>query len=266
MKSLRDGVAVVTGGGSGIGLALARALRQEGMRVALVDVHAARLDEASKLLDGGVSCHQADVSRWDEVQSVAEAIIKKQGPPSLLINAAGVSVAGVFQETSIEDFQWLMSINLGGTVHCCRAFLPCLLEQREAHIVNVSSCFGLVGFPGKTAYAASKFAVRGFTESLRMELANTRVGVTLLYPGPVATGLLRDGRAASEAQRVKEMQFLRERALSADRVAAATIQGIRYNRPRVLLSTEYRIMDWLARVSPGLAMSIIGSVGRRTLG
>ncbi|MBI1317377.1 MAG: SDR family NAD(P)-dependent oxidoreductase [Candidatus Hydrogenedens sp.] len=260
MKHLQGKRGVVTGGGSGIGLAIARALAEAGMPIALIDRDVGRLAAAAEALPAGTTTHQADVADFEAVRE-AQAVIAASGDPSVLINAAGVSVAGAFAETSLEDFRWLMDINLGGTVHCCKAFLPAMLARGEGHIVNVSSSFGLVGFPGKSAYAASKFAVRGFSESLRMELRGSGVGVTVLYPGPVDTNILRNGRAASETQRTNEAAFLASRAIPPERVARATLRGIQRDAPRVLLSADYRALDWLARLSPALALYLVGRIG-----
>ncbi len=260
---------VVTGAASGIGLAIARALAAEGWKLALVDQSAERLALACEELtrsDRRISTHTVDVAEAAQVATCREEVVALHGGVHLLVNSAGVSLAGTFAETTIEDFDWVMGVNLHGTVHCCKAFLPDLLAQPRAHLVTVSSSFGLVGFPGKSGYVASKFAVRGFSESLRMELRNTGVGVTVLYPGPVDTRIVREGRAASEGQRTREVAFLARRAIPAETVARATLRGIDRNAARVMLSWDYRVIDWLTRLFPSLAQEFIGYLGRRELG
>lgn len=262
-------VAVVTGGASGIGLALCRALAAEGWRLALLDCNAARLECAQielSPLAPELSIHTVDVADAEQVIACREEVISRYGGVHLLVNCAGVSLAGAFSDTSLDDFDWVMGVNLRGTVNCCKLFLPDLLAQPRAHIVTVSSSFGLVGFPGKSGYAASKFAVRGFSESLRMELSATGVGVTVLYPGPVDTGIVREGRAMSESQRKREVSFLASRAIPVETVAKATLRGIDRNAARVILSWDYLVIDWLTRLAPLSAQRLIGYIGRRELG
>ncbi|MBI3423186.1 MAG: SDR family oxidoreductase [Acidobacteria bacterium] len=258
LKDFTQKTAVVTGGASGIGLALAAELSQRGCNVALVDCRADRLQEAQRqLVTSGrhVTTHECDIGDFAQVEALCEAVSQAHGHVHLLINNAGVSVAGPFLETSLADFDWLMRVNFWGTVYCCKAFLPRLLNEPEAHVVTMCSSFGLLGFAGKSAYSASKFAVRGFSEALRMELAGTSTGLTVVYPGPVQTNILRDGRTASEAQRQAETEFLSSRAIPATRVARQVARGIQRNAARVRLSLDYAAIDWLTRLSPALAQA-----------
>ncbi len=258
IKDFTHKTAVVTGGASGIGLALAAELSRRGCDVALVDCHADRLRDAQQQLAASgtrITAHAYDVGAVEQVTALCEAVSQAHGHIHLLVNSAGVSVAGRFLETSLADFEWLMRVNFWGTVYCCKAFLPLLLKESEAHVVTLCSSFGLLGFAGKSAYSASKFAVRGFSEALRMELADTRAGLTVVYPGPVQTNILRDGRAASEAQRQAEAEFLSSRAIPAARVARQVVRGITRNAARVRLSLDYAAIDWLTRLSPALAQA-----------
>ncbi len=262
-------VAVVTGAASGIGQGIAKALAADGWHLALLDVNQTHLTEVAARLEScglRVTQHVVDVSLPTPLADVREAVVEAHGGVSLLVNSAGVSLAGSCNDTPLSDLEWVMRINFGGTANCCKVFLPDLLVRQRAHIVNVSSSFGLIGFPDKSGYAASKFAVRGFSESLRMELANTGVGVTVLYPGPVDTRIVREGRARSEAQREREASFLSRRAIPVEQVAAATLRGIERDAARVLLSRDYRLIDWLTRLSPSLALTLIGKLGARELG
>jgi short-subunit dehydrogenase len=174
-----------------------------------------------------------------------------------------VSVAGRFAEVSDDDFAWLFGVNFWGVINGCRAFLPLLARQREAHIVNVCSSFAWLGFPGKSAYSSSKAAVRAFSESLRAELAGTPVGVTLLFPGPVATNLVHNGRAVDPQQRQREARFLQSHSLSPARVARRCLAGVRRNRARVLVGFDYRLIDLVARCAPSLALSGVAALHRR---
>jgi short-subunit dehydrogenase len=255
IKDFEQKTAVVTGGASGIGLAIAAELSRRGCRLALVDLQPEQLRSAQQRLATAVTLHECDVGDNEQVLATRDEILKKHGRVNLLINNAGVSLAGRFMETSLDDLAWIMRVNFWGTVYCCKAFLPALLNEQETQIVTLCSSFGLLGFAGKTGYSASKFAVRGFSEALRMELAATSVGVTVVYPGPVQTNIVRDGRAASETQRQAEAEFLASRAIPAERVAARVIQGVRKNAARVRLSLDYAAIDWLTRLSPALAQA-----------
>jgi short-subunit dehydrogenase len=230
-----------------------------------VDVREEVEEAARELGSQGVrvTAHRCDVADRAAMERLRDQVLATHGRVHLVVNNAGVSVAGRFAETKLEDFAWIMNVNFWGVVHGCHVFLPVLLEQDEAHIVNVSSSFGLLGMAGKTGYAASKFAVRGFSESLRAELSGTRVGVTVLYPGPVDTGIVQRGRVASEAQREAEAKFLASRSIPAERVARRLLEGIRKDEPRVLLSVDYLAIDALARLSPDLSQALAAFLAKR---
>lgn len=261
IRDFRDKVAVVTGAASGIGLALARELDARGSVLALADVDPTVAGVASGLRSA--SAHVVDVADPAAMRSLATEIETRHGGVNLLINNAGVSVAGHFADVSDDDFAWLFGVNFWGVLNGCRAFLPLLARGREAHIVNVCSSFAWLGFPGKTAYASSKAAVRAFSESLRAELAGTPVGVTLLFPGPVATNLVQSGRAADPAQREREARFLQSRAVSPARVARRCLDGVRRNRSRVLVGFDYRLIDLAVRCAPSLALAAVTRMWRR---
>ena len=168
--TLRGGVAVITGAGSGIGAALANELARRGMHLALVDLNAAGLEATaaqSRAAGVTVSTHAMDVADHAAVAALPAAVLDKHGRVSALVNNAGVALGGLFDQVDAEDFDWLMAINFGATVRLTRAFLPVLARESAAQLVNVSSIFGIIAPPGQTAYSASKFAVRGFSESLR---------------------------------------------------------------------------------------------------
>ena len=189
-------VAVVTGAASGIGRALAIKLAEEKIAgIAISDVNEAGLSETADLAGAAgvpISTHIIDVSKIDQVQRLADEAVAAHGGVTHLINNAGVGVLGNFEQLSIEDFEWLMSINFWGVIYGCKVFLPILRQQESAHILNVSSVFGFIAPEEQSAYCASKFAVRGFTESLRHELAGTNVTGSAIHPGGIKTNIERN--------------------------------------------------------------------------
>ena len=173
----------------------------------------------------------------------------------LLINNAGVSLHGNFEEISIDDIRWLMGINFWGVVYAVKYFLPTLKQQKRAHIANLSSVFRLVGPAGQTAYAASKFAVRGFTEALRHELEGTSVGVSCVHPAGVRTSIARKGRlgAGAPAGKREEAAAKLDRVAksSPDQAAERILQGVERREPRILVGADAAKIDVLQRLRPG---------------
>jgi short-subunit dehydrogenase len=205
-----------------------------------------------------VSTHHVDASYADAVQAAADQVRREHGPAALLINSAGVALTGPFADTDPGAFDWVMRVNFDGTVRCCRAFLPQMREVGTGHIVTIGSCFGWVGFPGKAGYCASKFAVRGFSEALRLELRSSGIGVTVVYPGPVDTNLVRDGRAVDDRSRQDEVEFLARHGVAPEKVALLTIRAIERDRPRVVIGPHYRAIDLLVRLAPSGALAAMG--------
>jgi NAD(P)-dependent dehydrogenase (short-subunit alcohol dehydrogenase family) len=257
MKLTPGAVAVVTGAGSGIGRALALGLGARGCALALADINAAGLSETAALANATpapkVTTAIVDVADWAASSRFASEVEERHGGAQLLVNNAGVALGGFFEEVSLEDFAWLMGINFWGVVYGVKAFLPQLRRQAEAHIVNVSSVFGLAGPPGQTAYASSKFAVRGFTESLRAELKGTPISVSCVHPGGVRTNIAVNARAAvTDPERLTAAQKRWEKLLRMppDAAAAIIIRGIERNRARILVGNDARLLDAVARLSP----------------
>lgn len=265
LRSFEGRVAVVTGAASGIGRAIAVELLRRGCEVALVDRDEAVHRVAQDLAPAGrrVSAHVCDVGDRAAMTRLPDAVLAQHAGVHVLVNNAGVSVAGRFEDVGLDDLEWAVQVNFFGVVYGCKAFLPLLRRQEEGHILNVSSSFGLLGFAGKTAYCASKFAVRGFSEGLRAELLGSGLGVTVLYPGPVDTNILRRGRSVDAAQRDAEADFLASRAVPVERVAQRAVDGIRRNAARVMLSIDYRAIDVLTRLSPAAAQAITARLARR---
>ena len=192
MKNLQNRTAVVTGAGSGIGRALSVLLAKEGCRLAIADINAEGLAETERVvaaLGRPVSSHKVNVADKERMQEFVEEVVAAHGGVHIVVNNAGVAVAKTFMDHSIEEFEWLMGINFWGVVYGCKFFLPHLLKADEGHIVNLSSLFGLLGVPMQSSYCSSKFAVRGLSESLRIELASSNVGITSVHPGGIATNI-----------------------------------------------------------------------------
>ncbi len=257
--TLRGGVAVITGAASGIGAALAVDLARRGMHLALVDLNPAGLDKtAAQVRAAGVkaSTHVLDVSDQDGVAALPAAVLAEHGRVSVLVNNAGVALGGTFEQVSAQDFDWLISINFGATVRLTRAFLPVLAREGAAQLVNVSSIFGIIAPPGQTAYAASKFAVRGFSEALRHELgmAGSPVGVTLVHPGGVRTNI---AEAARLSRALSESDVQREKAnwhsllvLEPAKAAEIIAKAIERRAPRVLVGNDAKGAALMQRLFP----------------
>ena len=268
---LRDAVAVVTGAASGIGAALAQALAARGCNLALADLNAAALTAVANRARGAgvrVSEHKLDVADKDAVAALPDAVLGEHGRVSVLVNNAGVALIGRFEQVSAEDFDWLFSINFWGVVNMTRAFLPALRRETAAQLVNLSSIYGIVAPPGETAYSASKFAVRGFSESLRHELVGTSIGVTVVHPGGVATSVAVNARrpAMSEAE-TKAMLGIAAKLLNMppEKAAARILRGIVRREKRVLVGRDARQIAMLQRLFPVDYMPMLERAVRRKL-
>ncbi|HET9837312.1 MAG TPA: SDR family oxidoreductase [Candidatus Angelobacter sp.] len=263
MQTIKGSVAVITGAGSGIGRALAQNLADRGAQLALADLNLASLEETRKLLGSAVArTYAVDVSQAAAVESFARQVERDFGRASLLINNAGVALMGRFDEVSLEDMEWLVRINFWGVVYGCRFFLPLLEREPDAHIVNLSSVFGLIGPPGQTAYAASKFAVRGFSESLREELSLTgSIKVTSVHPAGIATPIAHSARAGQgvtpEARHDAEEYFKKVATIPPEEAARTIVKGILGNKNRVLIGRDAYGIDRVARLFPARASSMM---------
>ncbi len=253
MKTLRDRTAVLTGAASGIGRATALALAARGCHLALVDRDAAGLAQTASLLPAAglrVSQHVLDVSDRAAMLALPATVKAAHGAVHLLINNAGVTTTHSFHEQSLEDFEWVLGVNLWGVVYGTKAFLPLLLAADEAHIVNISSIFGIVGIPSQTSYCASKFAVRGFSEALAEELAGTHVGLTVVHPGGIATNIAANARSADEAGKARMVRFFEKHALPPEAAAAQILRAIDRKQPRLLITREAVLGDLFKRLLP----------------
>lgn len=258
-------VAVITGAGSGIGRALAQNFAAQGVALALADINAEKLEETAKTCTGAtrVSTHTVDVSDAAQMNAFAHTVLAEHGQVNLVINNAGVALFGNFDQISADDFDWLMRINFGGVVNGTRAFLPILKNANPAMLVNVSSVFGFIAPPGQSAYSTTKFAVRGFTESLHHELAKTSVRVACVHPGGIQTNIARAARVpkqleVSTTEFEKGLQDMEKLFITSSESAAARIAlGIERNEARILIGKDATIIDWVSRLFPTTYLQIL---------
>jgi NAD(P)-dependent dehydrogenase (short-subunit alcohol dehydrogenase family) len=258
MSFLGTGIAVVTGAGSGIGRALAQQLAAAGSALALADIDEAGVLETAQSLEKKsalVTTHVLDVADEAGVRSFAEDVRKRHERVTLLINNAGVALEGAFEEISLDDFRWLMNINFWGTVYGVKYFLAMLKREKRAHIVDISSVFGLIAPAGQPAYSASKFAVRGFTECLRHELAGTSVRVACVHPAGIRTAIARRARIGAGVDRTgldeKVARFEKFFRVSPEEAAARILRGVDRSEPRILIGKDAYRIDVLQRLRPG---------------
>jgi short-subunit dehydrogenase len=268
MTTINGTAAAITGAAAGIGRALALELAARGCDLALADRDQAGLDEAAAEIarhsPRKITLHRLDVGDPAAIAAFADAATAAHPALNIVINNAGVALFGQFDETTQADMEWLFNINFWGVVHGSRAFLPHLSRQRQAHIVNLSSIFGIIAPPGQAAYAAAKFAVRGFSESLRHELAMAQspVRLSVVHPGGIATAIARNARAGGgvtdNARRVQAIERFEKIAKTSPRDAALRIiKGIEKNEPRILIGSDARVMDLLQRFMPATYWSVM---------
>ena len=261
MKDFQNKVAVITGAGSGIGRALARDLAAAGARLALSDVNQVGLQETADSLGLGsdrLITEAFDVADRDAFYAFAERVTGHFGAAHLVFNNAGVALGATVEEMSYEDFEWLMGINFWGVVHGTKAFLPHLKAAGEGHIVNVSSVFGLIGVPTQSAYNASKFAVRGFTEALRQELEmeGGRVSCTSVHPGGIKTNIARNARMGAGVEKITgdvdkaRRDFEKMFRTTPEEASQTILKGVKGNKRRVLIGSDTRAIDSMQRLMP----------------
>lgn len=270
MKSFTNRVAAITGASSGIGRALALELAARKCDLALCSNSNQKALAETAALAGRhgvkVTTTKVDVANRDQVHAWADRTVAEHGKVNLIFNNAGVAFSGTIEEAKYSDYEWVMGINYWGVVYGTKAFLPHLKASGEGHVINLSSIFGLFAQPGMSAYNSSKFAVRGFTESLRQELDLARIGVsaTCVHPGGVKTNIAASGRWSDslatvtggngEASRKNFEKLLRT---TADDAARAILTGVRRNSRRVLIGVDARAADGMQRMLPGMYQNIV---------
>jgi len=268
MKKLQDRVAVVTGAASGIGRATAIALAKEGCALALADVNEVGLEEtaaAVRALGRKATTHRVDVADKDRMRRFADEVQEAHGAVHVLVNNAGVTVTAPFEEHSLEDWEWIVGINFWGVVYGCKFFLPYLKQADEAHIVNLSSLFGLIGVPAQSSYCATKFAVRGLSEALWVELKDLNIGVTAVHPGGVRTNIAKSARTEGAALKSFGIDLIERFSVSPERCARQIVQAIKTNKMRLLVTRETHFIDVAKRFSNVLPQRFLLAGYRRQL-
>lgn len=265
MSTLQNKVAVVTGGASGIGRELALQLAEQGCKLVLIDKNEAELAKTKADVAAlGTDCqvYSVDVGNADAMRECAISVQRDFGRVDVLINNAGVSLIGSAAEQKLEDFHWLMNINFWGVVHGVQSFLPFLRESDEAYIVNVSSLFGLLSLPLQSAYNASKYAVKGYTESLKMEMAGTNVHVSCVHPGGIKTDITRNIRIGNASVPVSKDQLVEDfdkvAKTTAESAAQQIITGMLKHNRRILVGADAKILDLVNRFFPGRYEKLLG--------
>ncbi|MET0983166.1 MAG: SDR family NAD(P)-dependent oxidoreductase [Telluria sp.] len=255
--NLVNRVAVITGAGGGIGRAMALALARRGCNLALADIDADAVAETTSeahALRVRATGHRLDVADREAVRAFPEAVYAAHKGIDLLINNAGVALGGTFEQASEADFDWVMEVNFHGMVRMTRGFLPHLRASRDSRIVNISSLYGLVSPPGQSAYSASKFAVRGFSNALRHELDGSGIGVTVVHPGGVATSIAKNARVPAgtpfdeiERGRAVAQKLLR---MPPEQAGEIIVRGIERNQARILVGSDAKAVAFLERIAP----------------
>ncbi|MBZ5734443.1 SDR family NAD(P)-dependent oxidoreductase [Nocardioides sp. TRM66260-LWL] len=273
MKNLADKVVVITGAGSGIGRALALNLAAKGSILALSDVNEAGLAETVDLAKAAgakeVRSDRLDVADREAMTAYADAVAEQFGRVNVVVNNAGVALAGDFTDLAYEDIDWIIGINFWGVVHGTKAFLPHLIASGEGHLVNLSSLFGLLSIPGQSMYNASKYAVRGMTEAIREEMliAGHPVGVTSVHPGGIKTAIARNARvSAKENKEATARLFDKKLArMTPERAAEIIVRGIEKNQPRVLVGLDAHALHTFAKLTGARYQDVVAKVSKRTL-
>lgn len=253
-------VLIVTGAASGIGRQVALQSAACGATVFAADINTAGLKETQQMgkkQDLQIEIFALDVSDKEAIYRFANTIVPRLGNRKLiLINNAGVGLfSGNFGNTSQDDFEWLMNINLWGVIRLTKAFYPYFLQQKKGHIVNISSVFGLGGFAGQTAYCTAKFGVRGFTEALRMELVGTEIDTTCVHPGGIKTNIMkaaapRGSEITEEMHQKATATFEKIAMTSAEKAGALILNAVKRKKQRLVIGNDGRAIDLLTRLMP----------------
>ena len=273
MKTFRDKVAVMTGAGSGMGRYLAILLAKDGADVCVCDVNEETLNETVEMLrkyNVSVSSQILDVSDKESVEALPKKVIDQHGKVDLVFNNAGVTTGSHFKDMDEDNWDWVMGINFNGVVNSTRAFIPHMINNTEAAIVNTSSIFGMVAVPGQTVYHATKFAVRGFTESLALEMRETNPNLQIhcVHPGHIGTNIAATARMNEEdfnrdegtrdsiftrnaPKTQKEMgDLFREGGMHPSKAAEIILNGVKKNKSRIFIGLDAKLLDMSQRWFP----------------
>lgn len=262
MKSFKNRVAVITGASSGIGKALAVELAAAGAKLALSDINEAGLKQVANelgLKEDRLLIKAFDVADKDAMYQFADEVVGHFGEAHLIFNNAGVALGSTVEKMSYEDFEWLMGINFWGVVYGTKAFLPILKKAEEGHIINISSIFGIIGVPTQSAYNAAKFAVRGFTESLRLELEieGGNVSCSSVHPGGIKTNIAKSARMSDDVAEITggdaaqaKQDFEKLFRTTPEEAARTILKGVKGNRRRILIGSDAVAVDAMQRLLP----------------
>lgn len=273
MKSLDGKVVVITGAGGGMGREMALLAANRGALVAVSDWNADALAETVDLIkQAGVRELRSDVidvSDRDAMGTWATAVAEQFGKVNMIINNAGVTVTGDFEEMEYQDFDWIVGVNFLGVVNGTKEFLPHLIASGDGAVVNISSLFGLVSMPGQSAYNATKYAVRGFTEALREEMLINKhnVSVTCVHPGGIKTGISRNGRktASQDGSKLDDMFDKKLARMPADKAAQIILDGAQGKKARVLVGIDAHLLHNFAKFTGSRYQDIVARVAPRTM-
>ena len=261
MRDFSGKTAVITGAGSGMGRYLAVLLAKAGANVAICDVNEESLNDTAKMVkeyNVGLSTHVVDMGDMDQIETLPDAVLSQHGAVDLVFNNAGVTMGSTFSGMSEEDWDWVMNINLNGVVKASRVFLPLLKDRPEAVLVNTSSIFGMIAVPGQTVYHATKFGVRGFTESLAKEFKGTSAQVHCVHPGHVGTNIIDNSRFNIDDERFMNQQIDKDKmaerfrtgGMHPSRAAEIILKGVKQNKRRIFVGLDAKLMDLAQRITP----------------
>jgi len=262
-------VAAVTGAASGIGRALALDLAQRGCEVALSDIDATGLAETAAMVRGAhATTRKLDVTDREAVRAWAAEVLRDHGRVNFIFNNAGISYGATVRGCEEEELERIVDVDFWGVVYGTRAFLPHLEQAGDGHVVNISSVFGLIAFPGQCAYNAAKFAVRGYTEALRMELEMTgsAVSATCVHPGGIKTNIARTSRTHPSVASLgfdpedAKRQFEKSFRVAPEEAARVILAGVARNARRVLIGTDARVIDTVQRLLPGSYHPLVAKI------
>lgn len=273
MKTLADKVVVITGAGSGIGRALALDCARRGSLLALSDVDAAGLAEtvAQAEAAGAPKVHSAplDVADRAAFEAYAATVVAEFGRVNVVVNNAGVALAGDFTDLDWSDMDWIMGINFWGVTHGSKFFLPHLIESGDGHLVNISSLFGLVSMPGQSMYNAAKYAVRGMSEAIREEMLIGRhpVGVTVVHPGGIKTAIARSARVSAKEDAAATAKMFDEKLAKTtpEKAAEVIVNGVLKDRARVLVGLDAHAIHHFGKLAGSRYQDLISLAARRVL-
>lgn len=273
MKSLIGKVVVITGAGSGMGREMTLLAARSGARLAISDWNPDGLNETVILAkDAGateIRSDVVDVSDRAAVYAWADAVAEQFGTVNVVVNNAGVTMTGDFVDMTEEEFDWIIGINFDGVITGTRAFLPHLIASGDGHLINISSLFGLISMPGQTAYNATKYAVRGFTEALREEMliAKHPVTVTCVHPGGIKTGIARNGRKTQHTDSAAlDAIFDKLATMSPEKAASIILKGGLKGQARVLVGLDAHALHQFAKLTGSRYQDVIAIIGGRVLG